>query len=238
VRDILREPVLAGRVADYVRVTGSAKQYLNFVRRLWSHEEQVYPDVSLVLAEGLLRLEPDRPEAGMIRNVASGLLSRKYNFPGWENCAAIAPLLILRFGDRRSLPLLERLVGNLEDGHYHAITKAVVVVYASFGVAEYNKAKGAISRLRDNYLAHMFRMLDACVTYETVPERFKIRREPLFDFVACMKRVDMRKLLVLRLLQLNERTAVGSWIRETKKWMMKQDISDFDKRMVAKLLPK
>ena len=57
--DALREPTLIDRIADYVRVTGTAAEYLAFLHNLWGHPEQVYPDVNQILAEGLLRLEPE-----------------------------------------------------------------------------------------------------------------------------------------------------------------------------------
>lgn len=114
-RDILSEPTLTERVADYMRVTGSAGQYVQFVIRLWMHDEQVYPDVNQMLAEGLLKVEPTTAEAGVIRKIASRFLSGKYKIPGWQRCAILAPLLILRFGDKRSLRLMKRLVNNLDD---------------------------------------------------------------------------------------------------------------------------
>ena len=107
--DALREPTLIDRIADYVRVTGTAAEYLAFLIDLWGHPEQVYPDVNQILTEGLLRLEPDAKEAKAIRKLASDLLSGKAKIIGGVRCASIAPLLILRYGYRRSMPLDERL---------------------------------------------------------------------------------------------------------------------------------
>ncbi len=235
-QDILSEPTLTDRVADYMRVTSSAEKYLEFVLRLWGHEEQIYPDVNQVLAEGLLKVEPNPAEAGKIRKIASELLSGKIKVAGWQRCAVIAPLLILRFGDKRSLKLMKRLVSTLDKIPHPAIAKAVVAVYVSYGHVEYQEVVDAASRLRDNYLAHFLRTLDLSFQYKTVPERFKIRREPVYDTVAGMKRVDMRKLLVLRLLRLNEDKNVKKWVRNTRDWMNKQDVSAFDKKLIARLL--
>ncbi len=234
--DILAEPTLTDRIADYMRVTGSADQYLKFVLRLWADPCQVYPDVNQILTEGLLKIEATSVEAGAIRRIASGLLSGKYEIPGWQRCAALAPLLILRYGDRRSLPLLKRLVGSLESVAHPAIAKAVVAVYASYGDGEYREAEKAASQLRDNHLAQFLRMLAISRQYQTVPERFKIRREPIYDSVAGKKRVDTRKLLVLRLLRLNKKKTVLAWVQSTRDWMVKQDVPDFDKRLVVRLL--
>lgn len=234
--DILKEPTLTDRIADYMRVTGSADQYVKFVLQVWRHPEQVYPDVNQVLAEGLLKIEATAAEARTIRAIASGLLAGKYNIPGRQRCAALAPLLILRYGDRRSLPLLKRLVNRLENVQHPAIAKAVVAVYVSFGDSEYRDAVKAASQLQDNHLAQFLRMLAICRQYETVPVRFKIRREPILDSVAGKKRIDTRKLLVLRLLRLNKKKTVMAWLRDTRDWMIKQDIPDFDKRLVTRLL--
>ena len=234
--DILKEPTLTDRIADYMRVSGSADQYVKFVLQLWAHAEQVYPDVNQILAEGLLKIEATAAEARTIRLIASGLLSGKYNIPGWQRCAALAPLLILRYGDRRSLPLLKRLVDGLENVPHPAIAKAVVAVYVSYGDSEYREAVRASSELRDNHLAQFLRMLAISRQYETVPVRFKIRREPIHDSVAGKKRIDTRKLLVLRLLRLNKKKTVSAWVQDTRDWMIKQDVPDFDKRLVARLL--
>ena len=234
-RDVLQEPTLAVRVSDYMRVTGDARQYIDFVSRLWGHEEQIYPDVNRALTEGLLRVEARGEDAYNCRVLASRLLAKRHEFPGWESCAEIVPLLILRFGDRRSLPHLRKIVRSLSDSTNPTIGKAVAVVYASYGVEEYKEVVRAASTLRNNYLSQFLRMLDVTLNYNTVPERFKIRREPVYDAVAGLSRIDMRKLLVLRLLRLNRNRSVTKWIDDTRRWMRNQNISSFDKTLVRKM---
>ena len=238
-RDILQEPTLAARVGDYMRVTGSARQYADFVSCLWAHDEQIYPDVNRALAEGILRVEAHGRDAHHYRNLASKLLAgqpKRRDFPGWEACAAIAPLLILRFGgDRRSLPRFEKIIQQL-DSTPSAIGKAVAVVYASYGCKEYKKVVHAASTLRNNYLSEFLRMLAGVLEYENVPERFKIRRDLAYDAVAGKYRVDMRKILVLRLLRLNDKKPIKKWIDDARQWMQKRNISSFDKSLVEKLL--
>ena len=234
-RDILQEPTIAGRVSDYMRVTGDARQYADFVSRLQAHEEQIYPDVNRALAEGLLRVEAQGQDARRYRNLALNLLAKRHDFPGWEACVAIAPLLILRFGDRRSLPRFKKIIQQL-DSTPPAIGKAVAVVYASYGIEEYKEVVRAASKLRNNYLSEFLRMLAAALEYTNVPERFKIRRQPVYDAVAGQEQIDMRKILVLRLLRLNRDRSVEKWIEDTRQWMQKQNISSFDKSLVEKLL--
>jgi len=203
---------------------------------LWQHDEQVYPDVNHLLAEGLLKLEPAKNEAARIRKIASDLLREKYRFPGWQRCALVAPLLVLRFGDRRSLPLLNRHVTNLDKTPHPAIAKAALAVYVSYGIEEYRVAEAEASLLRDNYLAYFLRMVRACMDYDDVPERFKVRRAPNYDPVSGNKRVDMRKLLALRLLTLNNKKSVRKWVDDARHWMMQQEVSQYDKMLVENLL--
>jgi hypothetical protein len=66
-RDVLANPELADRVCDYMRCSGTVLEYLRWAEMLMQEEEQIYPDVNVVLAEGLLRLEADKIESSKIR---------------------------------------------------------------------------------------------------------------------------------------------------------------------------
>lgn len=235
IRDVLKYPALATRIAHYVAATGDAEQYVDFAERVWSAQEQVYADVNIALTEGLLRIEARGSEVSGIRRMARELLGGQRRFPGSKACAAIAPLLILRFGDRRSLRTLRRAVSSLATMH-PAIGKAAAVVYASYGHTEYQEVVAAASKLRDNYLSDFLSMLDVALTYQHVPKRFLTRRDTIFDPISNKKRFDMRRLLVLRLLRLNEGTAVKQWLKDAEVWMLKQDVSAFDKELVRKML--
>lgn len=233
-RDVLKYPTLATRIADYVAATGSAEQYVDFADSVWSAEEQIYADVNVALAEGLLRVEAEGPSVSSIRRTARQLLRGQLRFPGSEACAALAPLLILRFGDRRSLRTLGRAVTLLPVLH-PAVGKAAAVVYASYGCAEHQKVVAAASKLRDNYLSDFLSMLDLALTYQNVPKRFLTRRDSIFDPISRKRRVDVRRLLVLRLLRLNPRATVRQWLDDAEVWMLKQDVSTFDKELVRRI---
>ena len=56
--DILKDPSLVERVADYYRCTGTTQQYIDFVVELMKNPEQTHPDVNVALTESLLRLSP------------------------------------------------------------------------------------------------------------------------------------------------------------------------------------
>ncbi len=235
-RDILEEPTFADRIANYMRVVSTPSEYIEFVMALLENEEQVYPDVNQILIEEFLRLEAVGNDAKSIRKIASELLRGKQRFCGSDRCAVIAPLLILRFGDARSVPTLKSIVDRLNNVAHPAIGKAVVAVYVSYGNRQYKHAIRAASKLRDNYLAYFFAMIDTAIHYNEIPERFKIRRQPVFDSVAGIKRLDMRKLLTLRLLKLNKKKVVADWVSSSVTWICEQDISDYDKNLCKRLL--
>ena len=98
--DLIRYPELAPRLADYMRWTGSAAEYIAFSQRAWTDAEQVYEDVNVILMEKLLLLETNARQSAEVRRIGSGLLSGKIKLRvGGEPCGSVAPLLVLRFGD-------------------------------------------------------------------------------------------------------------------------------------------
>ena len=224
------------RIIEYMRVTSDARAFVDLAKSLWSHPRQVYPDVNRALMEAFLRVETSSEDALLLRNLASSMLAGRYEMPGAAGCAAVAPLVILRFGDGRSLPRLRKLVQRSLADVNPAVGKAVTAVYASFGKSEYSEVVEAASKLSDNYLAHFLRLLDGLRHYEKVPKRFKIRRALRYDSVAAQHRVDMRKMLSLRLLKLNDRAAVRSWLRDAQRYIVGKQISVFDKKLVNRLL--
>ena len=234
-RDLLKHASLAIRIRDYVIATGTASGYLDFAEEIWSMQSQVYADINHALAEGLLRVETGRAEARAIRKIAGDLLRGRRRFTGSEACAALAPLLLLRFGDKRSLKTLRVVVGRLKEVH-PAVGKAASVVYASYGVTEHGEVVGSASKLQDNYLSDFLSMLDVAFRFTVVPQRYLILRETSYDSVSDLKRVDMRKLLVLRLLRLNEHPKVVKWLSDAQNVIFKKDISTFDKALVKRML--
>ena len=234
-RDLLKYASLAIRIRDYVAATGTARQYLEFAEEVWSTPAQVYADINQALAEGPLRIEADRLEPKAIRRVAGELLRGKRQFPGSEACAALAPLFILRFGDKRSLTTLRAIVGRLKDVH-PAVGKAVSVVYASYGKAEYVEVINAASKLQNNFMSDFLSMLEVSRRSTSVPKRFLILRELSFDSVSDRKRVDIRKLLVLRLLHLNEHPNSVQWLSDSQNVLLKKGISTFDRALVKRML--
>jgi hypothetical protein len=111
--------------------------------------EQVYADVNVILTESLLRVEADGESAMRIRAFGSALLrDETVSIPGAQECKAIAALLVLRFGDRRSLPLLLKCVEDDSGRNPPSIVRSCAFVYASFGLSEYRGVQASCLRAR------------------------------------------------------------------------------------------
>lgn len=237
VDDVMRDPTSAERVCDYVRVSGTPAEYLAFVKEVLGHEEHVYPDVSLNVIQGLLRLEPSTADMRPIRRIAVGLLASGGSLPGGVEAAALCPLLLLRYGDRRSLPLMLR---TMEAGGREVparILRACAVVYASFGDRECATVKRTAAKLLENNLAGIVRLIDEVRHYKVVPDRFKNRLVLNWDSVRGIRYLDIRTILTARLLQLNHSPAVQAWLQSWKKKAIASPVSDFDRRLLNKLVP-
>lgn len=138
-KDLLNYPQLAWRIADYMRWTGSTDQFVSFLTRVWNSAEQVYSDVNVAISEGLLQLEASGGSAALLRRIGTGLL-RGTQIPRvgrWE-CATIAPLIIMRFGDKRSLPLLKSLTCKKADDAPAGLVRSAAAIYASYGKKEFS----------------------------------------------------------------------------------------------------
>ena len=88
---MLAHPRLADRITDYIRTTGTTTEFLAFAREVWSHKEQIYPDVNAIVFERLLTLEPTPEERKHVLLTAFEVLSGEWSAPGQVMCAAIAP---------------------------------------------------------------------------------------------------------------------------------------------------
>ena len=234
-RDVLANPDLADRVCDYMRCSGTVLEYLRWANMLMQEQEQIYPDVNVALTEGLLRLEADRFESRKIRSLAAVFLSGKSNVPGAAECKTLAPLLILRFGDKRSLPLLKRCFNDDKSPVSAPLLRAAAVVYSSYGDTEFGQVRRSASRLMRNHLADVVRLVERLRKSTDVPMRYRARLRPRYDSVARMHYVDMRALLTVRLLRLAKAPRVAKWVSDWKTDVLSQPISAYDRRLVGRL---
>lgn len=235
-RDVLTEPSLAERVCSYVRCTGTVDEYLAFADAVMNHPDQVYPDVNVAIVESLLRLEPSIADMSRIRRLAASLLSKQIAIPGAEQCAVIAPLLLLRFGDRRSLPLLKRTIEDTDRTVSPAVVRACAIVFASFGTDRFRVVRKSASTLLRNHLSQTVRFLTEIRGYPTVPDRYKARLYIANDSIAGRRFVDMRVALMARLLLMSSSKKVTDWVAEWKKKALSESLSNFDRRLIERLL--
>jgi len=152
------------------------------------------------------------------------------------DCMAIAPLVILRFGDRRSLPLLQRCFENASGKIPVSVIRSAGVVFASFGIDEFKVVRRAASRLLRNNLAEWVRLIERVRGYDDVPLRYRRRLASRIDAVSGRKYVDMRSVLTARLLLLSTSRNVRRWVDDWRKKLLGEGISDYDKRMLSRII--
>src|SRR5207237_7208424 len=101
--DVKRFPDLVDRITDYMRYVGTPAECIEFAWSLLHDEQQVYADVNYRLIEALLKLEPETRETVRLKKIAQAILNGEIDFPGVEESKVLAPLLLLRYGDRRNI---------------------------------------------------------------------------------------------------------------------------------------
>jgi hypothetical protein len=234
--DLLRYPRLADRIADYIRTTGTSAEFLKFANQVWSHSEQIYPDVNSVVFERLLRLEPNASERKVVLETAFRALDGTWSVPGQHLCAAVAPLVLLRYGTRRIARRMRTLAKRAVDAAPHAALRASAIVYSSYGLAEYEEIRELASQMFRNPLAETVRMVNRIRAFKSVPDSYKRRVRVDFDAVSARHFLDTRVLLVTRLLRLNKSATVTSWVKVKVREMTKKELSSFDRALLTRLL--
>jgi hypothetical protein len=192
--------------------------------------------LDLALTEGLLRIEGDRFIGRQIRAIATRLLSGKQTSPQSYMSRMLSPLLLLRFGDRRSLPLLERCFDDEKSSSPIPLLRASAIVFASYGEHEFTQVRKSAARWMRNDLATVVKLIERIRKYDDVPNRYKSRLRPRFDPVAGIKYVDLRALLTVRLLRLAKAARVARWVSDWKASTLADSVSPFDKVLVRRLL--
>jgi len=236
IADVVACPRIVTRIANYMRVTGTDGEYVAFVRAVCTHPEQVYSDVPVALLESLLRLEADAVTARRIRSWAMDVLRGEDVNCASPLCRAVAPLLILRFGDRRSIPALRRIVERRGERTPRPVIRGAAIVLASFGVAEFRTVRRQAAKLVGVELRHMVRLIEQIQEYNEVPDRYKARLNLRDDVVADRKFFDMRSVLAARLLSLNTKPGIRSWLEGRLQAIVGDRISRYDTALIRRLL--
>jgi hypothetical protein len=219
--DILKNPSLVERIAGYYRCTGTTLQYIQFMTELMENPEQTYPDVNLVLTEILLRLEPEKDALARLRELTKTLILSSRDIPGKGECAAVAPLLALRYGDAPALRLLKRCVQDRKQTSPAALVRAAAFVYASRSPAAFEEVREVAGTILRNHLSTLVLLIAEIQRYKSVPDRYIPRLHSSTDSVAGTSFVDMRVILTARLLLLCPEIAVRNWVipdMKTRRW--------------------
>jgi len=210
--------------------------YLRFVKAVWAHPEQVYPDVNISLVESLLRLEPNKRQKKLIRDLASQILKKNNGLIGHYECAAVAPLLLFRFGDRRSLPTLRTCFERKIDIFPTAVNRSAAVVYLSYGLREFRVVRKLSAKLFRNNLSEIIRLVERIMDYDEVPGSYKARLTLRHDSLSGKNYFDTRSLLAAKLLAFNRSRNVDGWLKTKKVDLLQSKISSFDKQLIGNVL--
>ncbi|HYL85763.1 MAG TPA: RNA-directed DNA polymerase [Candidatus Angelobacter sp.] len=235
-RDILKTPTLTERIADYMRCSGSVREYLKFVRATIRHRQQIHEDVELLLFESLLRVETKGAKARQIANLALKIVKEITDSKRSPTFAAPACLLILRFGNRSNKSSLSRCFSESKSARHPQLIRASAIAYSTFGRKEFTKVRRAAATLLNNPLALMVRMVRRLQKLNQVPDRFKARISLRSDSVRGGLYIDMRTYAAARLLRLNRRKAIRTWLKQWVNGAKKKRVSAFDRRLLARLI--
>lgn len=235
-RDLLKTPTLTERIADYMRCSGSPRKYLKFLKDALKHKEQIHEDVELLLMEVLLRIEARGAKARQIAQLALSMIKEITESKRGAVFAAPACLLILRFGLRTSKLKLARYFSDQRMVRHPQLIRASAIAYSTIGRKQFTRVRRAAATLLNNPLALMVRMVRKLQKLDHVPDRFKARINLRNDSVAGRLYVHMRTYAAARLLALNRRKTVRTWLKQWVQGAKKQRISAFDKRLLDKLI--
>jgi hypothetical protein len=111
------------------------------------------------------------------------------------------------------------------------------MVYASYGRNELRVVRRIAGQLRENDLADVVRLSDAMAAWREVPMRLSARLRLDYDAVSRSNYVDIRRLLVARLLALNPQPHVRQWLVNLRTKWTSSAISEYERALIASLLP-
>jgi hypothetical protein len=236
--DVKCFPDLVDRITDYMRYVGTPAECIEFVWSLLHDEQQVYADVNYRLIEALLKLEPASRETVRLKKVAQAILNGEIDFPGVEECKVLAPLLLLRYGDRRNINGMATKLRTQGDAMPASLCRSLCAVVAGDENKGFEEVQSTASKLLRNHISDFVKLVIRVRAFTSVPGRFKARITASRDSITGAKFIDMRSYLAVRILALCPHKIVQSWIANCKAELLKQQISTFDRKLISKLWPK
>lgn len=218
-----------------MRTTSSVAQYIEFIKSVILNPEQVYPDVNLILFESLVRLEPKQPEVDSILEFSMPFLAQRA-LPGARECAAIVPLILLRYGKAKALDRL--LSASSQKGDSIWLKRAAAIVYGGRGVSHLARLDRRSGTSFSGDLLSVTRLMHKLARATDVPDRMKARLSGLRrDSLTQQFYIDMRAVATARLIALSSSQRVKTWLRA---WMgaLLPKLTSFDAQMLSRLLNK
>jgi len=235
--DIKEFPALVDRIADYIRYVSTAEEAVSFVDQVLKDPEQIYSNVNFQLIESLLKLSPDLPTSKRLCKFAVSILNDSAKFPGAPEARVLAPILILRYGDRRNQRVLITKLEGQGESLSPNVTRALCAVVCGDGTSGFTVVRNVASRLLRNHLSEFVKLVERIKSFNNVPGRFKNRVALGRDSITGAEFVDMRSLLAARILGLSNHPVVKEWLLSTKTSIQNSKISEFDRRLVTRLWP-
>lgn len=235
--DIVALPSLVERIGDYVRYVSKPDAMVAFVEDVLKDEAQVYPDVNYQLLESLLKVSPDDIARRRLLKLGTDLVKGIRTFRGATQARPLGPLMILRFGDGRSIKPLFKLLDTHGQKLPQELMRSVCAVVGGCKLVGFTAVQTAASTLLRNHLSEFVRLVLKVRDFSTVPGRFKSRVRLDRDSITGSVYVDMRALLAARILGLSTHKAVRAWLAATKKDHLSKPISKFEVSLVNRLWP-
>jgi len=236
--DIKHFPDLVDRITDYMRYVGTCCECIDFVCSLLDDQEQVYPDVNYRLIEALLKLEPSRREMTRLKKLAQKILNDQISFRGVEECRVLAPMLLLRYGDRRNINGIAAKLRHHGETLPAELCRSFSAVVSSDGDRGFAEVQSVASKLLRNHISDFVKLVLRIKNFTVVPGRFKARIKTSRDSISGAKFVDMRSYLAVRILALCPNQPVQDWIAACKSGLFNEPISTFEKQLINKLWPR
>ena len=200
--DVLADPSMAGRAAEYLRTVCLPAEFISRALDVIKDERIVYPDVTRVFTDEILKIDTlavTGTDRRRLRHLARRALGRNTgdNIP-----SEMGALLLMKFGDRRSVPSLWKALSSSPRSRD---ARGIALVLASFGVKYCNRVLQLDTSIMGTGLFSSVRLLER-VCSDPIPDRVKGRMQLRCDSLSGTYHLDTRVLLIAVLYALNPRS--------------------------------
>jgi Reverse transcriptase (RNA-dependent DNA polymerase) len=234
-RDIVNHPGLCERALQYHRISSSAVEHIKLITSLLADDRLFGDDLVQMCLESLLTTEASGHDAVELRRLASELLSSRHPRSRHKICLSIAPLILFRFGDKRSLTSLKKHLHMHWESMPPIYRRSCAAVYVAMGgKAKLTEVTKLVAEKRAIDMSVFCYTLDAILSRSDVHKRMKERMQLRNAFASGVKTFDTRKTLQLRLISLNRNMQVQQWVNNKLKSFAPQ-VSEFERNWWKRL---